>query len=299
MHVFVTGAGGFLGQHLSRVLVERGARVTASYLGHPPQLTDVALVELDVCDRAATARAIAAARPDVVVHLAGLSHVGESWQRVPESFRVNVLGTEHVVDAATAAGGARVVFASSAEVYGMVPETEQPISEDRELDPRTPYALSKAAAERLALRAGASVVRTFNLVGPGQAPNFALPAFARQLRSIERGEQEPVLRVGNLAARRDFVHVLDGAEAYRLVIESGTAGGVYNLASGHALSIGGMLERLIAVAGRTVRVETDPARFRPVDLPLSCGDARRLGALGWRPRRTPEDALRDLWESLA
>jgi len=299
MHVFITGAGGFLGQHLSRVLVEHGARVTASYLGHPPRLADVALVELDVCDRAATQRAIAAARPDVVVHLAGLSHVGESWQRLPESFRVNVLGTEHVVDAAAAAGGARVVFASSAEVYGAVPEGEQPIAEERELAPRTPYALSKAAAERLALRAGASVVRTFNLVGSGQAPNFALPAFARQLRSIERGEQEPALRVGNLAARRDFVHVLDGAEAYRLVIEHGAAGGVYNLASGHALSIGEMLERLIVVAGRKVRVETDPARFRPVDLPLSCGDARRLGALGWRPRRTPEDALRDLWESLA
>lgn len=296
MHVFITGIGGFIGHHLARRLTDAGARVSGSYLGHPPALPGVTSIELDVTDRAAVGGALSAAAPDVVVHLAGLSHVGESWQRMSDSFRVNVLGTEHVLDATQ---GRKLLFASSAEVYGPVPETEQPIGEDRGLDPRTPYALSKAAAERLALRGGAVVVRTFNLVGAGQSPNFALPAFARQLRAIERGEHQAVLRVGNLTARRDFVHVEDGAEAYRVLIERGEPGGVYNLASGRSHSMAEMLERLICVAGQKVRLEPDPARFRPVDLPLLCGDAGRLGALGWERRRSVEDALRDLWRSLA
>jgi GDP-4-dehydro-6-deoxy-D-mannose reductase len=211
-------------------------------------------------------------------------------------FRVNVLGTERVL--AASAGVPKVVVASSAEVYGAVPEAEQPIGEDREPAPASPYALTKAAGERLALEAGAVVVRSFNLLGAGQSPTFALPSFARQLAAIARGDREPVLRVGNLSARRDFVHAGAGAEGYRLLAESGRAGEIYNLASGEASSIEQMLDRLVAIAGVTARIETDPERLRPVDVPLLCGDAARLRQLGWDPFAGGggvDAALAELW----
>jgi GDP-4-dehydro-6-deoxy-D-mannose reductase len=207
-----------------------------------------------------------------------------------------VIGTDNVL---AAAAGRRVVVASSAEVYGPVPENEQPITEERQVDPRTPYALTKAAAERLAFARGAVVARAFNFVGAGQTPIFALPAFARQLAAIRSSHGgDPVLRVGNLAARRDFVHVDDGAAALSLLAEKGTPGGIYNIAGGRAFSIGEALERLMALSGVAARVEPDPARMRPLDLPLLVGDAGRLRALGWTPERSLDDALGDLWADI-
>jgi GDP-4-dehydro-6-deoxy-D-mannose reductase len=301
MHVLVTGISGFVGPRLARHLLERGDRVSGTFLAdHPvfPGAEEVRLFEADLQDAAALERVVREAAPDAVVHLAGLSHVGESWSRMPEYFRVNVLGTDNLL---AAAAGRRVVIASSAEVYGVVPDAEQPIAEDRMVDPRTPYALTKAASERLALLRGAVVARSFNLVGPGQSTKFALPTFAEQLAGFRRGargDREPVLRVGNLSARRDFVHVDDGVEAFRLLAEKGERGGIYNIAGGRAFSIKEALERLMAISGVEARIEPDPERMRPVDLPLLLGDARLLRALGWAPRRTLDDALTDLWETL-
>jgi len=301
MHILVTGISGFIGPRLARHLLERGDRVSGTYLiDHPafletPETTGVRMFETDLQDAAAIERVVREVAPDAIIHLAGLSHVGESWQRMPEYFRVNVLGTDNLL---AAAAGRPVVVASSAEVYGLVPEEEQPIAEDRVVDPRTPYALTKAAAERLAFLHGAVVARCFNLVGPGQSIKFALPTFAAQLAAIDRGEREPVLRVGNLSARRDFVHVDDGAAALRLLAEKGERGGLYNIASGRAFSIDEALARLMALAGVKARVEPDPERMRPVDLPLLLGEARRLCALGWKPRFTLDDALADLWAAV-
>src|SRR5258708_867630 len=245
MHLLLTGVGGFVGSRLARLLLAHGDRVSGTFFEEVPRVPGVTLYEADLLDAAGMAAAVRTAAPDAVVHLAGLPHVGESWPRMADYFRVNVLGTETLL---AAAAGRRVVVASSAEVYGVVPESEQPIGEQRQLDPRTPYALTKAAAERLALGRGAVVARCFNLVGPGQSARFALPAFAAQLAAIARGEREEVLRVGTLSARRDFVHVDDGAEAYRLLAERGRPGEVYNLASGRAFSLAEALDRLVAIA---------------------------------------------------
>lgn len=293
MRLFLTGVSGFVGARLARLALERGDAVAGACLGDRPVPAGVDFRPIDVLDEGALGAFVEEFAPDAVVHLAALSHVGASWQRMADYFRVNVLGTERVL--AASAGVPRVVVASSAEVYGAVPEAEQPIAEEREPAPASPYALTKAAAERLALEAGAVVVRSFNLLGAGQSPGFALPSFARQLAAIARGEREPVLRVGNLSARRDFVHAADGAAAYRLLAEAGEAGAVYNLASGEAHSIAEMLDRLMAVAGVTARVETDPERLRPVDVPLLCGDAARLSALGWAPAEGAGEALAELW----
>lgn len=298
MHVLITGIGGFLGTRLARHLLAEGDRVSGTYLDSRPDLEGADLFEADLLDVPALRRAVTESAPDVIVHLGALSHVGESWKRMPDYFRVNVLGTENLLAAAEGAGDRRVLVASSAEVYGIVPEERQPIREEEELAPRSPYALTKAAAERLALARGAVVVRSFNLVGAGQSAIFALPAFATQLADISRGKQEEVLRVGNLSPRRDFAHVDDGAAALRLLAEKGERGGIYNLSTGRALSIGEALERLMAVTGVQARIETDPERVRPVDIPLLAGDSSRLQALGWAPRRSLDDALSDLWEAV-
>jgi GDP-4-dehydro-6-deoxy-D-mannose reductase len=295
MRYLITGVNGFVGSRLARHLLAQGIEVAGTFFEEAPPLAGIAAYEADLLDRAALARAVAAAAPDVVVNLAGLSHVGESWQRMPDYFRVNVLGTENVL---AAAYGRRVVMASSAEVYGAVPEAEQPIREERQPAPRTPYALTKAAAERLALAHGAVVARSFNLVGPGQSARFALPAFATQLAEIARGERPPVLRVGNLSARRDFVHVDDGAAGYQLLAERGGAGEIYNMASGVACSIAEALDLLREIAGVEAAVEPDPERVRPIDLPLLVGDSGRLRGLGWTPQRDLRQAVADLWEQV-
>jgi GDP-4-dehydro-6-deoxy-D-mannose reductase len=299
MKVLVTGVSGFVGQHLARRLHARGDEVVGSYWPEPVEVPGVELHPADVCDRGAVERIVRRVRPEAVVHLAGLSHVGESWDRPGCYFRVNVEGTENVV---RAAGAVRVLIASSAEVYGAVPEAEQPIREDRQLDPSSPYGLTKAAAERVAFAlAGSSAiaVRSFNLIGPGQAPRFALPSFAAQLAAIARGDAEPVLRVGNLSARRDFVHVEAAARAYELLLRDGEGGSVYNLASGRAWSVEEALDALVRVSGVEARVEVDPDLFRPVDQPLLAGDSSRLAALGWAPEPSVERAIEELWREAA
>lgn len=300
MHVLITGIGGFVGPRLARNLVEHGHQVSGTcQAGAPPLasplLEGIELHHADLLDPDSLERAVHAVQPDAIVNLAGLSHVGDSWKRPGEYFRVNVLGTENLL---AAAGNCSVVCVSSAEVYGPVPEGEQPLHEERLPDPRSPYALTKAAAERIALARGAVVARAFNLAGPGQARGFALPAFACQLAAISRGEVARVVKVGNLTARRDFVHVDDGADAFRILAERGRPGRVYNIASGHAVSIAEALDRLRGISGIQAEVQEDPDLLRPVDIPLLQGDARRLRQLGWEPRRTLDDALADLWHEI-
>ncbi len=300
MHVLITGIAGFVGLRLARHLLERGDRVSGTYLDVPPALKGVDLYEADLADRDALERAVRAAGPDAIVNLAGLSHIGDSWkwELMPGYYWVNVVGTENVL---AAAAGRPVVIASSADVYGAVPEAAQPLRESRRIAPQTPYALTKAAAERLAAAHGGVIVRSFNLIGPGQAPKFALASWAAQLAGIRRNEKEPVLEVGDLSTARDFVHVDDGAAAYRLLAEKGERGGVYNLATGQATRMRDALHRLIGIAGvapGTVEVREGVHPPRPFDIPYLSGDNSRLRALGWQPERTLDDALSDLWKTV-
>lgn len=291
LRILVTGATGFVGRRLAERLAAAGHRVGAVAIDQQELPFAAERFAVDIRDPAALGGAVGEFAPDRIVHLAALSHVGESWRRIPEYFAINVLGVENVLGAAR---DCPVLFMSSAEVYGLVPDAEQPIAETRALAPRTPYALTKAAAERLALAAGATVVRSFNLIGAGQAANFALPSFAAQLAAIECGAP-PQLSVGNLSARRDFVHIEDAVSALVRLAESPQAGAVFNLASGTDHSIAELLERLVALSGLTVTCVEDPEKLRPVDVPRLCGEASRLRALGWSPELGVERALEDLF----
>ena len=295
MHVLVTGAQGFVGQHLVRQLLSSGEEVTGTVFDTAEQdLPEAAKsVAMNVQDRDDVKRVLDRVSPDAIVHLAGLSDVAASWTALDQYFQVNVLGTENVVRCA--ASTCRVVFASSAEVYGKVKPDQLPLSESAPLLPTTPYAMSKAAAERIALEAGAIVARSFNLIGAGQSPRFALPSFAEQLATIQREGSEAVLRVGNLTAQRDFVHVQDGVEGYHTLVREGVRGEAYNIASGSPTQIQAALEMLLEASGLQVRLEQDPERMRPSDVPVICGDPGRLENLGWRSKRSVADAVRELW----
>lgn len=294
MRVLITGVSGFVGYRLARHLSSQGYQVSGTYLRDRPLLPGVELFDLDLLDEDLLIETLGRVEPEVVVHLAGLSHVGESWSRPADYFRVNVLGSENLL---RATAGARLVAASSAEVYGAVPESQQPIPESRPPAPQSPYALTKASMERLVLAAGGLVVRSFNIVGPGQAQNFALPAFARQLAAMTSGQQAPVLKVGNLTARRDFVHVDDAISALELLLHQGETASCYNLGSGAAYSIAEVLDRLIQVSGVDTEIEEDPTRCRPVDLPLLQADNAQLVGLGWSLSRDLDTALGDLWRA--
>ena len=307
MRVLISGITGFLGRHLACSLLADGHTVWGFSNELGDSMPQAQVKALDLLDADALTDYVRAAAPDAVFHLGGLSHVGASFGRPGDYFRVNVVGTRNLLRAVAVAcpeGGskARIVVASSAEVYGAVPEDEQPIGEDRALDPRSPYAMTKAATELLALDAGAIVTRSFNIVGPGQARIFALPSFARQLACIAHARAagaavDGVLRVGDLSPRRDFTPVDDAIVAYRILLDHGVPGKIYNIARGRTLSIAEILDRLCAVAGVEVEIRREESRVRAVDMPLLCGDSTRLRALGWRPSDDLDGVLERLWQT--
>ncbi|MDB4949819.1 MAG: rmd [Gemmatimonadetes bacterium] len=301
MRALVTGAAGFVGHYLVRSLAADGHEVfggTPDALPLHDAASAVRWVALDVTSDESLVAAVHHARPDVVFHLAAQASVGASFGDSLGTWEVNATGTLRLLRAVGTS--ARVVLTSSAEVYGSAPEHEQPLHEARALRPCNPYAASKAAAEMVAVQmsmsgdADAVVARSFNHTGPGQDARFALPSFARQLAAIGRGHGEAVLHVGNLSARRDFLDVRDVVRAYRVLAERGASGEVCNVCSGEARSIRSLVDEMVELSGTGARVEVDPARVRPVDVPVLRGDPTLLHALGWEPRIPLRTTLADL-----
>jgi len=318
--VLVTGAAGFAGSHLLELLLqERGVKITAWRRPKPKArlkadftpagAADDTIVwdDVDILDREAVFAAAARAQPSIVFHCAGAAHVGQAWNDVESTLAINVRGTHHLLDALerTSSGRVRVVIPGSALVYK---PSDQALTEASPLVPSGPYGLSKLAQEKLGLAARDArietvVARAFNHFGPRQDPAFAASGFARQIAAIERGLQEPVIRVGNLEARRDLTDVRDTVRAYAALAEQGLSGEVYNVCSGRAVPIGDLLHMLLSRARTRVRTEIDPTRLRPSDVPVLLGDPSRIrNATGWTAdtplERTIEDVL-TYWREVA
>lgn len=293
MRVLVTGADGFVGAHATSAFAAAGDEVIRAVGphgdatgGHP----------LDVTDEGAFSALLDGAKPDAILHLAGASSVAESHRKPADAARVNTLGVVHLLEATRrSCPAARVVVVSSGEVYGRVAD-DAPATETTPLSAQSPYASSKAAGELFATQFARSyglhvvVARPFNHIGAGQAPHFVVPSMASQIARIAAGEA-PVLRVGDVTPVRDFSHVRDVVAGYRLLLTRGAAGEAYNVASGVGRTIASLLHALAAIAGVEVRLEVDPARLRPTEIPTLVGDAKKLRALGWTPTRSVEDAL--------
>jgi GDP-4-dehydro-6-deoxy-D-mannose reductase len=291
VRVLVTGAHGFVGTWLVRHLESCGDEVVG--IDH----------EVEITDGPAVAEAIAVAAPEAVYHLAAFSHVGRSWDDRVDVVRVNVVGTAAVLDACRRLPRVpRVLVVSSAEVYGTVPVDRQPIGEDEVVAPMTPYGASKAAAEQLAVQAylgdGVPVIRVrpFNHVGPGQSEAFVVAALAARIARAERSGARAV-PVGNLDVRRDMTDVRDVIRAYRLLVQHGEPGQVYNVCSGRALAVRDLADQLVALVGGEIDLQVEADLVRPTDVPVVRGDPGRLrAATGWEPEVDTERTLRDVLE---
>ncbi len=291
MKALVTGAGGFVGPHLCAHLRAAGDEVVDPGNEH---------AGFDVTNREIVEDVLKRHRPDVVYHLAARSDVAASWRDPTGSLRVNVEGTQHVLDGARAAGAQRVLVVGSAEEYGRVDPADLPLGEDAPLRPITPYGASKVAASYVALQAwlGAGLetirVRPFSHTGPGQLDTFLIPALARRIVAAER-DAGATVTVGALDPIRDVSDVRDVVRAYRLLITQGVPGEVYNVCSGTGIAVREILDRLMGRARRPVRVEIDPALLRPVEVPVLVGDAAKLrAATGWAPEHAIDATLDDV-----
>jgi GDP-4-dehydro-6-deoxy-D-mannose reductase len=299
--ILVTGCSGFLASHLLKLLLREGQNKVFGITEVPGFITpDVEVFQIDIRRRGDIAQMLEIIRPDITFHLAAVTNVGFAWKNPELTYDVNFMGTSNLLEALQAsAPDSRLLLMSSAEVY--LNAGGRPVRETDPTAPQNPYALSKMAMEMLAGLYGRAfamktvIVRAFNFTGPGQDRAFVASDFASQIAAIERGQRPPVIRVGNLDARRDFSDVRDVAR-YIQVIGAGSEGGeVFNVCSGAACSIRRVLDILLGQARVPIRVEVDPARFRPLDNPVLAGDpAQMRRRFGLAAEYSLEQTLRDL-----
>ncbi len=301
--IAITGGSGFVGQWLRRRIEETGCDVALPILSRDDQ---------DIRDTQAVSEAVRSARPDVLIHLAAIAAPLQAREAPAEAWNVNVLGTLNLATAITRdAPDARLLFIGSSEAYGAAfTRTEDPVEEDATLEPRGVYGSTKAVADLMLgqlARDGLKVLRLrpFNHTGPGQSSDYVVGAFARQIALIEKGQQEPVIRVGNLEAERDFLDVRDVVDAYLAASRESVVadGSAINIGTGRPVKIADILSVLLALARVPIRIEVDSGRFRANDIPRASGSIARAGTmLNWRPRidlaTTLQDTLDD-WRQRA
>jgi GDP-4-dehydro-6-deoxy-D-mannose reductase len=306
----VTGGGGFVGRHLCAALVENGYDAVAA--GGPNDENVDARV--DIRDRNGVCAVVESVRPDLVFHLAAQSFVPESLKDPEATYEINVLGTAnlaHALRKVTSTGreahrdwaeGIRLVFASSAEVYGTRDASEMPLLESLATRAANPYAASKVAAEAILLGEAHAfglhviIARAFNHIGPGQSDRFAISGFATRLARIAAGG-ERVLHVGNLDARRDFLDVRDVVRAYIALARDGDRAETYNVCSGKAVAIRDLLGELIRIAHVPVEVRGDPALLRRGEAAVTFGsNAKLVERTGWSPEYALVRSLRDIYD---
>ena len=311
MRVLITGLTGFVGSHLADHLLTRseieiyGTYRWRSRVDNVEHLRGrVEFVECDLRDAVAVRRMLATARPERIFHLAAQSYVPASWLAPAETITGNILCQLNLFEAVRDLGSRpRIQVAGSSEEYGRILPGELPIREDNPLRPLSPYAVSKVTQDLLGyqywMSYGLHVVRTrgFNHSGPRRGEVFVTSNFARQIAEIEKGLREPVVRVGNLDAVRDFTDVRDMVRAYWLALEHGEPGEVYNICSGRGYTARNVLETLLDLTHVRVEVREDPARMRPSDVNILLGDCTRFRRLtGWEPTIPFEVTLKDVLE---
>ncbi|MBL8529656.1 MAG: GDP-mannose 4,6-dehydratase [Burkholderiales bacterium] len=282
--LFLTGHEGFVGQTLRSLLATADARARDWEIVLPT-------ARYDLRDQAALERALPAEAFDFVIHLAAQSFVPESFRDPKRTYDVNFFGTLNLFQALQNRGfKGRVLYVSSAEVYGQVDPEQMPIDEGRAPRPRSPYGVSKVAAEALCVQwhetGGLDVViaRPFNHIGPAQTDRFVVANFARQVAAIKLGQRPGVIKIGNLEVTRDFTDARDVVEAYLRLLERGAGGEVYNISSGREVWIRDLLPMLIELAGIDAKIVQDPALMRPAEQKRLLGSYEKLHrCTGWTP----------------
>lgn len=305
----VIGAAGFVGSYLLEEMYRQGIEAYATKL--PNEQLDVSyakVLDLNILDKEAVVSLLYEVRPDYIFHLAAQSSVGVAWKNPTLTVDVNIKGSINVMDAVRELFyKPRVLLIGSGEEYGYIRPGETPISEENNLRPGNIYAATKACQNMIgsiyakAYDMELMMVRAFNHIGPGQAPLFVVSDFCKQVAEIEKGLREPVMQVGNLAAKRDFTDVRDVVRAYVALVQQGKVGETYNVGSGNAIEIREILNLIISKSTKTIQVEIDPNKIRPVDVPVIEADITKLNHLtGWMPEipleQTIEETL-DYWRA--
>jgi len=291
MKAFITGGCGFVGVRLCNLLVKEGWDVTVFDMHSPThEIKGVKFIASDIRSKSDIKESLASSMPDVVYHLAGIAFVPAAENDKETAFAVNVMGGMNLLDAVREkAPKAKVVVISSSEVYGKISNEKIPLTEITPVRPANFYAFTKAALENYSFYARAAnldivVLRPFNHIGPKQSSLFVTSTFARQIAQIEKEIIPPVIKVGNLEAVRDFTDVEDIVRAYLVAGRTKFEHCVYNLSSGKGVRIQEILDVFLDLAKVDIKVEVDPSRLRPSDIPVLIGDRSRFTReTGWSP----------------
>ena len=308
MKVLVTGGGGFAASHLAEHLLESGTEIVLT--ARPGErlhnvehlLSRLDVERVDLRDSLRVRAVLTEIRPRRLYHLAAFSSVVDSFQNPYECYETNFGGTLNLLGAwRQLRFDSRMLLVSSSQVYGQRAQDEMPLRETSPLHPESPYAGSKVTAEFLAVQFGSSYglpvvrARPFNHTGPRQTSAYVCSDVVRQAVEIECGLRPPILTVGNADTARDFADVRDIVRGYELLLERGRPGEAYQLCSGHAISIGAIIESIIAMSSVSVEVHADLAKAHPVECRVLWGDpGKARSEVGWEPTFDLETTLRDL-----
>lgn len=307
MKVLVTGAGGFVGKHLLRALLDKNHIVAALGIGCQA-LKDmpVALYEANILDFIAVLESMKAFNPDAIIHLAAQSNVPKSWDMPEETTQINIIGTVNVLKAFRNVNiNGKFINIGSGDEYGLTASKCSLLTEDMKCEPQNPYAISKWCAEQMTLQLGKlyglNVIstRSFNHFGPYQQNGFVVSDFASQIAAIVLGKQKPEIKVGNVEVARDFLYVGDVVNAYVALLENDVESGVYNVASGRSMIIKDILKTLIKLSNKEVEIIVDDNKVRKYDVKSFAGDnSKILKATNWKHDNNIENKLKytlDYW----
>ena len=310
MKALITGISGFAGPHLTEFLIKKGYEVFGTFFNKSTfsNLNDfmnkIKVYKCDIRNYNVLKNVIEDVKPDEIYHLAAISFVPTSLKDPKLTFDTNLYGTLNLYQAIIYLKmNPKILFVGSADEYGIVNENDLPIKEECPLNPMNPYSISKASADFLSFfyfrnySLNIIRVRPFNHIGPRQSPEFVSSDFAKQIAEIEKGLKEPIIKVGNLEAKRDFTDVRDIVRGYWLVLNKGEPGEVYNICSERTIQIKGLVNRLLKLSLRKIEIIKDPERMRPSDNPILQGDSSKFRKRsGWKPEIPLDKTLKDTLE---
>ena len=303
----ITGINGFVGSHLAEYLLKEGLEVYGMVQHRSGKdniehiESKLKLIEADMRYARHLERVIKESKPDYIFHLASASSVFKSWRAPVEVMKINIIGTVHLFEAIRKAEiDPKIQIAGSSEEYGMVYPEELPVKETNALRPLSPYAVSKVAQDRLSYQYYRSyglkvvITRAFNTTGPRRPAIYVTSSFAKQIAEIEKGKK-PIICVGNLDARRDFSDVRDIVRAYWLAVQRCEPGEVYNICSEKARTIQEVMDLLLSLTSRSIKIQQNPSRMRPADIEVMQGDCTKFKKrTGWEQEIAFEKTMTDL-----
>lgn len=312
MKIFVTGATGFAGQHYIHQYDSASHRIYGtSFPENPAEISRFdgkpfgkSIVWLDIRNEKDIRKMLRDIQPDWIFHFAAVSNVGQSWHNKRTTLETNLMGTFFLFEAAKEESHhSRLLFISSSDVYGVLPPEEMPLKENRPLHVVNPYAFTKAGGEMLCdfyhKIEGLDIVigRPFPHTGPAQSSLFVCSDWAAQIARIEKETEEPVIHVGNLDVERDYTDVRDVVRAYRVLLEKGKSGEIYNICTGKAVKLMDVLRILLSFSKKKIKIYHDPEKKRKTDIPILIGDNTKINKeTGWEPDISLEQSLSDLLE---